>query len=271
MMKGKQEMLNKLLDRFDKKRETIIEVTERGVYTSRKVEAIYNDSAEEYEIGAAKSRNKNVSCVDSFIDFIDEELNRNNNKTGKLATVSIGNAGGVFSADDDFGGKVCNYERALTILWKTLKSVANQKLNHEQLLTTLQKLRPCIPNFEKLYLNLLDIRTIGRSEMISNPVFMNGEAGAGYKISYKLQNGSDDESVLPSNFDCIVPYAKGRMDVFYKVPVELMFLNNGNGKIEVLFQVAELEQIEEKALQDEVEYLKEKLENYPDLLVLLNY
>lgn len=264
-------MLNKLLDRFDKKRETLIEVTERGVYTTRKIEAVYNDSNEEYEITTATTREKHVSCVDSFIDFIDEELNRNNNKTGKLATVSINQKGGHFSADDDFGGKVCVYDRALTILWQTLKSVANKKLNHEQLLTTLQQLRPCIPNFEKLYLNLLDIRTIGRSEMISNPVFMNGEAGAGYKISYKLQNGTDDESVLPSDFVCVVPYAKGRMDKTYIVPVELMFLNNGNGRIEVLFQIAELEQIEEKALQDEVDYLKEKLKKYADLLVLLNY
>lgn len=68
-----------------------------------------------------------------------------------------------------------------------------------------------------------------------------------------------------------MPYAKGRMDTVYEVPVELMFLNNGNGRIEVLFQVAELEQIEEKALRDEVDYLKEKLEKYSDLLVLLNY
>lgn len=264
-------MLNELLDRFDKKRETLIEVTERGVYSSRKVEAVYNDSNEEYEVKSAQIRSKKVSCVDSFIDFIDEELKRNKNETGKLATVTINENGGYFTADDDFGGKTCEYNRALTILWKTLKAVANQKLNHEQLLTVLQQLRPCIANFEELYLNLLDIRTIGRSEMISNPVFMNGEAGAGYKISYKLQNGTDDESVLPSNFECVVPYAKGRMDVVYKVPVELMFLNNGNGRIEVLFQVAELEQIEEKALQDEVEYLKEKLENYTDLLVLLNY
>lgn len=264
-------MLNKLLDRFDKKRDITIEVTERGVYSNRKVEAVYNDSNKHYEIQNARTRAQEVSCVNSFIDFIDDELNRDNNATGKLATVSISNAGGFFCADDNFGNRSCVYNRALTMLWKTLKSVANQKLNHEQLLTTLQKLRPCIANFEELYLNLLDIRTIGRSEIISNPVFINGEAGMGYKISYKLQNGTDDESILPSNFKCIVPYAKGRMDAVYEIPVELMFLNNGNGNIEVLFQVAELEQIEEKALQDEVEYLKEKLEKYCDLLVLLNY
>lgn len=264
-------MLKELLDRIDNKRDVKIEVEEYGVYNSRKTEAIYNDATSCYQTRGRNNRTLDVSSVNSFIDFIDEELDRCENKTGKLATVVVNDGGGSFCADDDFGGKRCDYERSLTTLWKTLKSVANCKLNHEELLTTLQRLRPCISNFEDLYLKLLDIRTIGRSEMISNPVFMNGEAGCGYKIKYKLQNGVQDESELPSNFICVVPYAKGRPDVTYNIPIELMFLNNGSGRIEVLFQCSELERIEEKALQDEVDYLKEKLSKYSDLLVLLNY
>lgn len=81
----------------------------------------------------------------------------------------------------------------------------------------------------------------------------------------------DDEVELPANFTCVVPFAKGRADVTYEVPIELMFLNNGSGRVEVLFQCSELERIEEKALQDEVDYLKEGLAKYKDLLVLLNY
>lgn len=264
-------MFKELLDRLDTKRDIKINVTDSGVYSDRQVEAVYNDSVQKYEIFGKSSRSLNVSSVISFIDFIDEELRRANNKTGKLSTVIINGAGGYFSADDDFKEKSCKYERSLTSLWQTLKSVANKKLNHEQLLTTLQKLRPCIPNFEELYLQLLDIRTIGRSEMISNPVFINSEAGCGYKITYKLQNGSQDETELPANFVCTVPYAKGRPDITYDIPIELMFLNNGSGIVEVLFQCSELERIEEKALQDEVDYLKGKLSEYKNLLVLLNY
>lgn len=264
-------MFKELLNRIDTKRDVKIEVEDYGVYKSRKLEAVYNDAKQCYEVNGVSSRNLRVSSVNSFIDFIDDELIRNENKTGTFATVTVNTEGGYFSADDNFGGKSCAYERSLTTLWQTIKSVANQKLNHEQLLTTLQRLRPCITNFEDLYLRLLDIRTIGRSEMISNPVFINSEAGCGYKITYKLQNGTQDESELPSNFTCVVPFAKGRPDVTYEIPVELMFLNNGNGRVEVLFQCSELERIEEKALQDEVDYLKENLSKYKDLLVLLNY
>lgn len=58
---------------------------------------------------------------------------------------------------------------------------------------------------------------------------------------------------------------------FNDVPVELMYLNNGTGRVEILFQIAELERIEEEALKDEVDYLTAKLDNFSDLLVLLNY
>lgn len=264
-------MLKELFNRIDTKRDVKTTVTEYGVYGERQIECVYNDAKQCYEEQDRISRSIDVSSVNSFIDFIREELDRLGNKTGKKSTVIINNDGGEFCADDDFKDINCDYNRALTTLWKTLRSAANRKMNHEELLTTLQRLRPCIPNFEELYRNLLDIRTIGRSVMISNPVFIDGEAGAGYKISFKLQNGADDEAILPSNFTCVVPFAKGRPDVTYEVPIELMFLNNGSGKVEVLFQCSELERIEEKALQDEVEYLTKNLEEFKDLLVLLNY
>ena len=125
-------MLKELLDRIDNKRDVKIEVEEYGVYNSRKTEAIYNDATSCYQTRGRNNRILDVSSVNSFIDFIDEELDRCKNKTGKLATVVVNGGGGSFCADDDFGGKRCDYERSLTTLWKTLKSVAHCKLNHEE-------------------------------------------------------------------------------------------------------------------------------------------
>ena len=51
---------------------------------------------------------------ESFIDFINEELNRAKNKTGKKTTVTINGQGGFFSADDDFKGITCQYTRSLS-------------------------------------------------------------------------------------------------------------------------------------------------------------
>lgn len=268
-------MLNKLLKKLEQKREALIDVKDYGVYSSRNVEAIYNDNHECYNITSQNKRNIYVSTVDSFIDFIREEFKRADNNTGNISTVIINSSGGHFCADDDFKNITCEYQRSLTAGWKALENVANHKINHEQLLTVLQKLRPYIDDFENLYFTLLDIRTIGRSEMVSNPVFFAGENGfgasSGYKITYKLQSGNQEESILPSRFTVNLPYSRGRQDILYEVPIELMYLNNGNGSIEVLFQIPELEQIEEQALQDEVEYLENKLGEFKDLLVLLNY
>lgn len=267
-------MLDKIFKRFDNKREVKTTVKQYGVYTSKDVEAVYNDSIERYEIGTPLGRNLNISTVDSFIDFIREELSRIGKETGKFATVTINEKGGYFTADDDFKSITCHYDRSLTTGWKVIQHVANMEMNHEELLTTLQKLRPFIENFEDLYLTLLDIRTIGRSEMISNPVFVAGDecvASSGYKITYKLQSGTQEDVTLPNHFEVVLPYSRGRQDILYKVPVELMFLNNGSGRLRILFQISELEQIEEDALKEEVEYLKDKLAVFKDLLVLLNY
>lgn len=250
-------MLDELFDRIDRKRDAKIEVTEYGVYGSRQVEAVYSDNNEQYKVRERAERRLKVSTVNSFIDFINEELDRAKNKTGKKSTVIINDCGGFFSADDDFKSTNCSYKRSLTAAWGALTDVANCKINHEQLLATLQKLRPFIDNFEDLYLTLLDIRSIGRSEMISNPVFIPGEdgfnAGSGYKISFKLQSGTQEDVVLPNRFIVHLPYSRGRQDVLYDVPVELMYLNNGTGRVEILFQIAELERIEEEALKDEVD------------------
>lgn len=264
-------MLKELFERLDRKREIQIDTVDYGVYSERLQKAIYSDKNQQYETIARFTRRLEVSSVNSFIDFIGEELRRLNNETGNKTTVTINSDGGYFSADDDFKNISCTYKRSLTAGWQTLQRYANQKINHEQLLTVLQKLRPFIEDFEELYLKLLDIRTIGRSEMISNPVFVNSEAASGYKITFKLQSGEQDEAELPNQFKLVLPYAKGRLDITYEVPIELMFLNDGKGNIEILFQCAGLEQIEEQALNDEAEYLKENLKSFTDLLVLLNY
>lgn len=79
-------MLDKLFERIDKKRESRINVTEYGVYSDRLREAVYSDNKEEYVPTEYKTRSLNVSTVDSFVDFIREELKRRGNETGNMST-----------------------------------------------------------------------------------------------------------------------------------------------------------------------------------------
>ena len=133
----------------------------------------------------------------------------------------------------------------------------------------MQKLSPSIVNFEDLYPTFLDIRVIGRSESVSKPFYVNGETESGVKIKFKMHGGEDEDIILPDYFTIRLPYAKGNYDKFYDVDVQLVYDNRCG--INILIQAPKFEQAEEKALLDEVTYLKEELSKYPDLLVLFNF
>ncbi len=107
-------MLKELFERLDKKRDIQIDSTDYGVYSERPQKMIYSDCKQEYASIERYSRKLEVSSVNSFIDFISEELKRLNNETGNKTTVTINTNGGYFSADDDFKQIGCNYKRSLT-------------------------------------------------------------------------------------------------------------------------------------------------------------
>lgn len=190
---------------------------------------------------------ENVSNVQSFADFIGEELKRRNNPSGKMATAVINSSGGYFTADDDFQRGNCEFTRKLSEQWNYFASSLDRRYGHEEFLRFLQRLSPSIQNFHDLYSNMLDIRIIGRGEMQSNPYYINGEAASGYKIKYKMQDGELEENILPDHFVVKMPYAKGNYKTLYEIQVDLMYLNDGHGGLQILVQAPTFEQVEEQA------------------------
>lgn len=266
-----KEVITDLLKNVRERRPEKSEVTIYGNYSTKTKEAVYNDGEEEYTVREDIKSGESVSSVRSFATFIKEELRRRDNTTGNFATATINSKGGIFYADDDFIKGKCEFTRKLSQQWEALASCVDKTLRHEELLRVMQKLSPSIENFHELYIDLLDVRIIGRSEMTSNPIFVDGEATSGYKIKFKMQSGDQEESTLPCYFVCKVPYAKGNYEQMYEVPIELMYLNDGNGHLNILFQCPTFENIEETAMLDEVNYLKDELKKHEDLLVLFNY
>lgn len=86
---------------------------------------------------------------------------------------------------------------------------------------------------------------------------------------FKMRGGEDEDIILPDSFTVRLPYAKGNYDKLYDVEVNLVYDNRGG--VSILIQAPKFEQAEEKALLDEVEFLKEELKQYPELLVLFNF
>lgn len=261
--------IKKILEKVQQQRPVKEMVTIQGNYTDKTAEAIYNDALQRYETREPLKSCENVSTVKSFADFIKEELKRRGQETGKLATAVINSTGGYFTADDDFQRGNCNFERSLSEQWLAFKNCIGKSFNHEEFLRLMQKLSPSIVDFEELYPTFLDIRVIGRAESVSKPFYVNGETECGVKLKFKMQGGDDENIVLPDSFKIRLPYAKGNYDKFYEIDVQLVYDNRCG--INILIQAPRFEQAEEKALLDEVEFLKDALSKYPDLLVLFNF
>lgn len=189
-----------ILQKIQQQRPVKDEATIYGNYTTIKKEAFYNDAEQRYIVRDYLKSCENVSTVQSFSDFIKEELKRRDKATGKLATAIISSSGGYFTADDDFQRGNCKFTRSLSEQWEAFKKCIGQTFNHEEFLRLMQKLSPSIVNFEELYPLFLDIRVIGRSESVSKPFYVNGECESGVKIKFKMHGGEDEDIILPDHF-----------------------------------------------------------------------
>ena len=240
-----------------------------GNYTTTTKEEFYNDAEQQYKVREHLKTCENVSTVKSFTDFIKEELSRRERPTGEFATAVIDSNGGRFTADDDFQRGNCKFTRSLSQQWLMFKECIGRTYSHEEFLRLLQSLSPSIKNFQDLYPIFLDIRVIGRAETVSKPFYVNGESEEGIKIKFKMRGGEDESIILPDTFKIALPYAKGNYEKLYEVDVNLVYDNRCG--VNILIQAPTFEQVEEKALLDEVEFLKENLSQYKDLLVLFNF
>jgi hypothetical protein len=259
----------KILQKIQQQRDIKENVTIYGNYSQEVKEAIYDDADRRYKTKDALKTTVKVSSVQSFSDFIKEELKRRKKESGKLATAIINSQGGRFTADDNFQNGICEFNRSLSQQWIAFRDCIGKTYNHEGFLRLLQELSPSIVGFEDLYPNFLDIRIIGRAEEVSKPFYVNGEQECGIKMKFKMRGGEDEDIILPENFVVRLPYAKGNYKKLYDVDVQLVY-DNRNG-VNILIQAPKFEQVEEQALLDEVQFLKEELSKYEDLLVLFNF
>lgn len=131
-----------ILQKIQQQRPVKDEATIYGNYTTIKKEAFYNDAEQRYIVRDYLKSCENVSTVQSFSDFIKEELKRRDKATGKLATAIISSSGGYFTADDDFQRGNCKFTRSLSEQWEAFKKCIGQTFNHEEFFKTYAKVKP---------------------------------------------------------------------------------------------------------------------------------
>lgn len=259
-----KEFLSKILEL---KRPEQITVTQYGRYTSRNADAVYDDDAKGYRVNRVSGCQTNLASKKSLVQFIKEELKRRDNITGKNASLRIGESGGSFIADDNFGEGLCSYKRINSQQWLLVRDLDGEVLNHETFLMYLLKLSPSIVDFKKTYASFLTVRKIGKSELVSNPVFVNNEAESGYLVKYKLEGGQGADDVIPDGFKLSVPFIKAS-NKKYDLDVDVQILNDNSNQLRIKINIPLLENIEEQAIIDEIEDIKSELAEQTDLLVL---
>lgn len=253
-----------------KQRPEKIEKLEYGQYSSRSIELLYNDGEKEYEQLNSRPENKTVGSVKAFTEYIKEELRRRGNEAGDKATVRISSTGGYFIPDEDFGIFKTTYQRINSQQWMYIREHINKIMSHRVFLEFVQALKPSIEEFETLFARLSSIRLIGNSTLCSNPIFTNGEQEQGYKCKYKLEDGYEGEEILPQGFIAKVPFVKAG-ETFYDVPIELLFYRDENDELGIRVMCPLFENIEEQAIIDEANYIKEQTKNHEKLLVLSDF
>lgn len=254
----------------NQKRPELIDCPVYGQYSSTYRTFMYNDSSREYEEQVSRPESKRVRSVKAFARIIAEELRRRENASGNRASVSINLSGGVFIPDDDFGYNSITFERLNSQQWKLIKSGINTRMNHKQFLLFLQGLKPSIAYFNDVFKSFSMLRMIGKTELTSNPIFTEDGQESGYTCTYKLEDGTTGEDKFPTGFVATVQFAKAG-DKSYDIPIDLLFTRNELDEIEIEVLCPEFENIEEKAIIDEADYIKAETANYSELLVLSDF
>lgn len=246
-------------------------VKEYGSYSERVCEYTYSDFDKGYQKKSRGNNEKQVRSIGAFISAIKEELRRRNNKTGDKATVRLSLDGGFFTADDDFNGGVnIEYKRLNSQQWELFKSGINKTMDHRSFLLFLQALKPSIDKFDDVFRSYVTLRLVGHSELTSNPIITDNGQSSGYTCTYKLEDGTDGEETFPEGFRLNLQFAKAGV-MTYDISVDLLFFRDDDDELKIQVLCPEFEHIEEQAIIDEAEKVKNDISESEDLLILSDF
>lgn len=266
-------ILNELITSLkNQKRPETVEVPVYGLYSNKTRTFLYDDSQKRYDMVEETPNNKEVRNVKAFALSIEEELKRRNNLTGEKATVNINLNGGVFIPDDDFGGYEIKFSRLNSQQWNLVKGMLNRTVNHKTFLLWLQGLKPSFDGaeFQELFLRFVQLKIVGSSKLMSNPIITENGQEQGFLCNYALSDGTEGTEHFPTGFNVSVTFAKAG-DFEYNIPIDLLFTRDEDDTIQITVSCPEFENIEERAIIDEANYIKEQTESYSDLLVLSDF
>ena len=255
-------------------RPEFVDIKDEGHEDKPELLRIYNDGKKCYE-PVFQPVVRNVSDIESFISVIAMEADRKENSTGKNMTVYMTQEGGTYYPIDS---KICQdsykFTRKLSDQWIIVKRMLDQELTHRELLSIFRKIKPSITSFDEIYRHYLDLKFLRNFELTSSPVISQDSGGAEIaSIRYQISNGdlkTQEERTLPVSFELEIPYS--RAGKVYDMNIEIIISIGEDGHKPVFTLVCpELELIEEQAIKDETNRLREELSEMTELYVHNNF
>lgn len=241
---------------------------------TRNGEYIYDDSKKSYQRVDVKPFDRTICNVDSFALAVLEEARRGKNATGDHMTVIFDEAGGDFYSADELAHEQnkWNFERRYTHLWKVIKSLVGTKLNHRQLLDSLDSVKNCIPGFEKLYQTISKLRASKKIQFVSNPIFADGEQAGFFAWEQKIDsNATTETAVCPSEISFKGKIVRGS-ETEYEFALALTpMLDEENGRILFGISMPGYDMVLDQVREDEYQVFCEKVKGLTDLLILRNH
>jgi hypothetical protein len=240
---------------------------------------LYSDAARGYvPIDRVVVLTGGVSNIESFAALVKEEVIRRESQAGEFMTVIFNLNGARFSPDD----RVCldsfTYERTLSPQFTALKGYLGKVLEHKQLVSALQVLRPSIVGYPELIRQFKKVTFNEKTNIVSEPFLTGGVNDNSYSVSVQAQ-GEGSQSAptsttqLPGEFEVELQYARGSEKKYRTtIEVDLSTVLNGERK-ELRFTLVapDLPNVEELAIEDEVAHFCAATAPLTRLLILVDY
>lgn len=266
-----EKLLQEVIDALkNQKRPELINCPVYGQYTPTEKTFLYSDEEQDYVLHNEPLQKTTVKSARAFSEVIREELKRRGNETGNFSTVVINLNGGYFSPDDNTQNHIFLYNRLNSQQWQLIKGAINKTYNHKNFLLLLQALKPSLEDFNFWFQKFSTLRIVGNTKLESTPFFTNEGAESGYICRYRLEDGTTGEENFPSGFNLQIPFAKADAHT-YSVPIDLLFARDDFDNIQIEVQCPLFENIEEQAVINEAQFIKDACKDFKDLLVLSDF
>lgn len=237
------------------------------VKTGRATETlVFNPSKNEYESRALVPDRPSyqVSEISSLAEIVAARVR------GDFSVVIFDGSGASFFTGltaDGYEREQHVFSRRPSPQWSALTAALGDAMNHVQFLRTLQRLKPSIVDYPKLYGAFARVSFRKDMDVVSAPTVLAGDAGSKIEIKLAMKGGTGDLQ-LPGEFKVTMPLTRFGKSATFEVLIDAELTSDSKT---IVFRLAspEMDVALEQLIAHEVSAFRELVSEVP-VSVLVN-